>query len=383
MQDYDVTVMTTAAPPWLTGPAYLALWQACGLAELGLRVAYVVPWVPPAGQARLWRGETFETPQAHLAWLAAEIRRLGCPVVPALYHYQGHASKLLRSIVPLEDVFRAAPPARVHVLTEPEHLCWYPGSTPRRRVDAETVLGVVMTNYDSYIRRQGGLAARLAPLVTRLHRHLIRRHTDWTVPVSPAAEGITAGHPVRLGRVTGVLRHYATVPPVQSGAGGAYFLGRLVWDKGLATVIEVARRMNLPVDVLGEGPDGEAVRALARDRAAPVRFLGPSREPWTDLHRYRVFFNPSLSEVLCTTTAEALVAGRHVVLPDCPANEPFKPYPNAHFYTDTDGAIAALTRAMAEDPVPPEAARREFDWLNACRTLVGLWGEHGPRLPAA
>ena len=296
MRDFDVTVMTTAAPPWLTGPAYISLWQACGLAELGFRVAYVVPWVPPAGQSLLWQGQVFATPQDQLAWLSAEIRRMGRPVVPALFHYRGHASKFLRSIVPLEDVFRAAPPARVHVLTEPEHLCWYPGATPRRHVDAETVLGVVMTSYDSYIRRHGGPAAWIgAPLVRQLHRFLIRRHTDWTVPVSPAAEGITSGHPVRLGRVTGVLPDYAEVTPVEPGQGGVYFLGRLVWDKGLSTVVEVSRRMNLPLEVLGEGPDGDAIRAMARDLAAPVKFLGPTREPWTLLHRYRVFFNPSLS----------------------------------------------------------------------------------------
>jgi digalactosyldiacylglycerol synthase len=382
MYDYDVVVSTTAGPPWLTGPAYLSLWQACGLAELGLRVAYLVPWVAPSGQAWLWRGQTFATPQAHLEWLAAEIRRMGSPVVPDLFHYKGHVSKLLRSIVPVEDVFRAAPSARVHVLTEPEHLCWYPWATPRPCVDAETVLGVVMTNYDYYIGRQGKIAARLAaPLARWFHRHRIRRHTDWTVPMSPTAEILTAGHVMRQGRVTGVLSHYAKVPPVGPKSGGAYFLGRLVWDKGLETVVRVAARMNLPIDILGEGPDMRAIEAMARQTAAPVSFLGPTRTPWTHLDRYRVFFNPSLSENMCTTTAEALVAGRHVVMPDCPGNLPFKAYPNAHFYSDVDGAVAALTTAMTQDPVPPEAARREFNWLNACRTLAGLWGEAGPRLP--
>ncbi|WPZ35788.1 glycosyltransferase [Thalassobaculum sp. OXR-137] len=383
MYDYDVAVTTTASPPWLTGPAYLSLWQACGLAELGLRVAYVVPWVPPAGQAWLWRGQTFATPQEHLEWLAAEIRGMGRPVVPDLFHYDGHLSRVLRSIVPLEDVFRAAPSARVQVLTEPEHLCWYPWATPRPLVEAETVVGIVMTNYDYYISRQGGLAGRIvAPLARWFHRHRIRRHTDWTVSLSPAAEVITRGHPLRHGRVTGVLPHYAAVPPVQPGSGGAYFVGRLVWDKGLETVVRVAARMNLPIDILGEGPDGAAISALARELDAPVSFLGPSRTPWTHLDRYRVFFNPSLSENMCTTTAEALVAGRHVVMPECTGNEPFKAYRNAHFYSDAEGAVAALTRAMTEDPLPPDDSRREFDWLYACRTLAGLWEDAGPRLPS-
>ena len=77
---------------------------------------------------------------------------------------------------------------------------------------------------------------------------------------------------------------------------------------------------------------------------------------------------------MCTTTAEALVAGRHVVLPDCPGNQPFLGYPNSHFYRDVDGAVAALRRALAAMPEPPAAARRDFDWPTACRTLAEVCG---------
>ena len=37
---------------------------------------------------------------------------------------------------------------------------------------------------------------------------------------------------------------------------------------------------------------------------------------------------------------------------------------------------------MTTEPVAPVAALREFDWLHACRTLAGLWGNAGPELPA-
>ncbi|MEQ8818440.1 MAG: glycosyltransferase [Thalassobaculum sp.] len=380
---FDVAVVTTAALPWRTGPAYLSLWHACGLAEMGLRTAYVVPWVGIAGQNRLWGRPDFATPAVHAEWLAGEAARLGCPPLPDVFHYRAHGSALLRSIVPLQDVFAAVPPTDVVVLAEPEHLCWYPFTRPRRRVAAKTVAGLIMTNYEHYLHGQFPPALRgLAPLVTRIHRSLVRRHTDWVVPLSPAVADVAAGHPTRQARVTGVLAPYARVPPVRPGSGGAYFIGRLVWDKGLETVIDVARRLDLPVDVLGDGPDAAAIRGLARDRAAPVRFLGVSPAPWEQLPDYRVFLNPSVSEVLCTATADALVAGRHVVMADCPANQPFRPYPNAHFFTDIEGAVATMRRAMAEQPDRPDAVRRDFDWRNACRTLASLWadsGESGPR----
>ena len=69
---------------------------------------------------------------------------------------------------------------------------------------------------------------------------------------------------------------------------------------------------------------------------------------------------------------EALVAGRHVVLPDCAANRPYLGYPNANAYRDTDGAIAALERALATPPEAPLAGRRDYDWHAACRSVLEL-----------
>ena len=84
--------------------------------------------------------------------------------------------------------------------------------------------------------------------------------------------------------------------------------------------------------------------------------------------------------MLCTATADALVAGRHVVLPDCPANRPFLGYPNVHAYGNVDAAAAALVRALSQLPQVPEAARRDFDWRTACRRLSGLWRESSEAL---
>lgn len=379
----DVVVVTSAAPPWLTGPAYLALNQAAGLRNLGYRVAFVVPWVPPDAQAWLWGGPCFSTPRTHADAIAAEARTLTGAPLADVRHYRGRLSRRLRSIVPMQDVFAALPPARAIVMVEPEHLCWFPATRPRRVVTAATVVGVVMTNYGFYIRRAGGPGAGLlAWLAARGHRRLIRAHVDCVVPVSPAVADLTDGHPGRIeARVTGVLSAYADVPPVTPDTRGVYFLGRLVWDKGLAEVIAIAHRAGIPVDILGDGPDAPAIRAHAEALGAPVRFLGPSLSPWTQLAPYRVFLNPSRSEVLCTATAEALVAGRHVVMADCPANAPFAAYPNAHAFSDLDGAVAALSRALETMPAAPDAARDGFDWHQACLRLAGLCGLDDPARP--
>jgi digalactosyldiacylglycerol synthase len=369
---YDVVVVTTAALPWRTGPAYFSLWHAAGLAELGLRVAYVVPWLGARSQQRLWGAAHFRSFDQYTAWLHEEARRIGAPPLPTVQSYRGYYSVLLRSIVPLHSIFRDLPSTRVIVLQEPEHLCWHPATAPRGWIAAERVVGIVMTDYRYYVAHAGW--PRLAPWIDRFHRHLMRRHTDLILSISPSVTPDGLAHPVQEAQVTGVLPAYRQIPPVTAQRQGVFFLGRLVWDKGLDLVIELAQRTGIRIDLIGEGPDAAAIAAQADAVQAPIRLLGHADSPWERLGSYRVFFNPSRSEGLCTATADALVAGRHVVLPDCPANRPFLRYPNVHPFEDLAGAQQALERALSEPPAPSTLVRQDFDWMHACRNLAGLCG---------
>lgn len=367
----DIVVLTTAALPWRTGPAIFSMWHAGGLAALGHRVAYGVPWLDAASQRRLWGAVLFATPADHAAWLRAEAERLGVPPLPDIFFYKGVFSKTAYSIFIAENAFAAAPPARAVLVQEPEHFGWLPVTPPKHRVAADRVVGIVMTNYGYYIRRPWRPdLALFANLVERNHRRLMRRYAHVIVPLSPALDLRPLEDIVDRRQVTGVLKAFAEVPPVTEDCQGVYFLGRLTWDKGLQELIEVSRRLDLPIDVYGDGPDGAAIRKAAAD--APVRFRGPSASPWEVMADYRVFFNPSLSEVLCTTTAEALVAGRHVVLPDCPANQPFFDLPNVHVYRTREQAEALLRHAMTAQVVPPTVARARFDWGAVCRSVAEL-----------
>jgi len=51
---FDVAVVSSATPPWATGPSTLTFPQACGLQALGYRVVYVVPWLSERDQTWLW-----------------------------------------------------------------------------------------------------------------------------------------------------------------------------------------------------------------------------------------------------------------------------------------------------------------------------------------
>lgn len=369
----DIVVLTTAALPWRTGPSIFSLWHAGGLAALGYRVAYGVPWLEAASQKRLWGEVLFSSPDAQAEWLREEARRLGVPPLPDIFFFKGVFSKTMFSIFITEDAFAAAPPARAFLVQEPEHFGWLPVTRPKHRVGAEKIVGIVMTNYGYYIRRPGRPdRAIFASAVERTHKRLMRRYTDVIVPLSPAIDLRGLEDIVEWRQVTGVLKAFAEVPPVPEGNQSVYFLGRLTWDKGLRHVIDVAKQMRLPIDIYGDGPDQAAIRKAADDERAPVRFLGSTASPWDVLKDYRVFFNPSMSEVLCSTTAEALVAGRHVVIPRCPANQPFFDLPNVHVYDSPEQAEPALRHAMAAEVESPTVARDRFDWQSVCRSVANL-----------
>lgn len=370
---YDAVVATTAALPWMTGPSFISVWQACGLSSLGYKVAYLLPWLDEASQRKLWGAARFQTFADQVAWLREEVRDFAELELPECRAYKARYSRRLGSIVPLEDVFRAVPPSRCLVANEPEHLSWYPFSVRRRKIRAGRTIGLSMTDYDTYIRMENWPCGnQLARLVSFLHGRAVRQKIDLPLSLSPALS--LPGIKMPVERVTGVMPGYALVPLVDATTDGIYFLGAFLWEKGLADLVEIAAQSGRQMDVIGGGRDEAGFRALAQERGANLRFHGPDRRFWTGIGRYKVMVNPSRSEVLCTATADALVAGRHVILPECPGNLPFKAYPNAHFYSNMEGAIKALERAVSTLPEPPAAARRDFDWMRACERLAELGG---------
>lgn len=85
----------------------------------------------------------------------------------------------------------------------------------------------------------------------------------------------------------------------------------------------------------------------------------------------KIFLNPSTSEVLCTTTAEALGMNKFVLIPKHPSNEFFEQFTNCLSYDTLEECAAKMVWALENVPAPlSEEERRKFTWEAANERLM-------------
>lgn len=184
-----------------------------------------------------------------------------------------------------------------------------------------------------------------------------------------------------------------------------YFIGKLLWSKGIGSLMELVKYAEdsaglvVDVDMYGYGPDAEEAQSKSQKLGLGMKFHGPIDHATlayshkvsaaesilvkycqpTDgdhlltpppPHPLQIFINPSTSEVLCTTVAEALAMGKFVIVPSHPSNDFFAQFPNCLPYTSKEEFVAMLYYALTHSPEPlSDKYLRALSWEAATERL--------------
>jgi len=400
-----VTVITTAALPWTTGPSINPLLRSLHLARNGHRVIFVMPWVRLKEQGILFpEGVSFHSTEEQERYVAKWCRdRAGMDPakLPITFRwYEASYVEAVRSIFPSGDNAEVLADCEkdVLVLEEPEHLCWYHNG-PRWTELYRHVIGVVHTNYQAYLEKMEyeGLMSSATirdSLFSTFTTMVCSAYCDVTIKLSSAGMSLPNEvkynvHGVRKeffegARRADVKRKRLRLKP-QKSANQVYFIGKAVKPKGWVRLIKLLGKLpagegwaEFAVDGFGSGADAEEIQAMVqtlneeRKTDHPVMNMSAGLDH-ADKHfdQYKVLLNPSTTEMLCTVTAEALALGKRVVLPDHSSNAYFKANfaDRCHFFDlqELGSFEAALQAALgAEGPTPlPAEAEEKLRWQTA------------------
>ncbi|XP_047310255.1 digalactosyldiacylglycerol synthase 1, chloroplastic [Impatiens glandulifera] len=358
-----VSIVTTASLPWMTGTAVNPLFRAAYLAKSAKQnVTLLVPWLCHSDQQLVYPNITFSTPEEQEVYIRKWLEeRVGFDANFKISFYPGKFSKERRSIIPAGDTTQFIPSkdADIAILEEPEHLNWYHHG--KRWTDKfNHVVGIVHTNYLEYIKREKNGMIQ-AFLVKHINNWVARAYCNKILRLSAATQDLPNS---TICNVHGVNPKFLKIGEnvaadrnrgEKSFKNGAYFLGKMVWAKGYRELIDLlAKHKNeldgFKMDVFGNGEDAHEVQKMAKELDLNLNFMKGRDHADNFLHGYKVFINPSISDVLCTATAEALAMGKFVVCADHPSNEFFRSFPNCLTYKSPEDFVMKVKEAMENEP---------------------------------
>ncbi|KAK3150869.1 hypothetical protein QOZ80_3AG0238800 [Eleusine coracana subsp. coracana] len=378
-------IFTTASLPWMTGTAINPLFRAAYLAKDGDKdVTLVIPWLCLKDQELVYPNKTvFHSPLEQEGYVRRWIEeRIGFRPSFNIKFYPAKFSKEMRSILPVGDITECIPDevADIAVLEEPEHLNWYHHGR-RWKNKFRRVIGIVHTNYLAYVRREKNGQA-IACVLKYMNTWVTRIYCHKTIRLSGATQDLPRSI---ICNVHGVNPKFLEIgkqkfSQLQNGekafTKGAYYIGKMVWSKGYRELLDLlskyqSKLAGLEVDLYGSGEDSDEVHESAQRLSLSVN-VHPGRDHADPLfHEYKVFINPSTTDVVCTTTAEALAMGKIVICANHPSNEFFKQFPNCRIYNNDDEFVQLTQSALSEQPAPlTDTQRYQLSWEAATERFI-------------
>lgn len=382
-----IAIFTTASLPWMTGTSVNPLFRAAYLAKSADRkVTLVIPWLSLRDQEYLYPNKiTFNLPSEQEKYVYQWLEeRTAFKSSFNIKFYPGKFSRSKRSILALGDITETIPDeeADIAVLEEPEHLTWYHHGK-RWKIKFRLVVGIVHTNYLEYVKREKN-GRLVAFFLEYMNSWVVDIYCHKVIRLSAATQDLPRSIICNVHGVNpkfleiGMRKKDEQQLGRQAFTKGAYYIGKMVWSKGYKELLELLHDhqkelTGLEVDLFGSGEDSAQVQEAAKKLELSLR-VNPGRDHADPLfHDYKVFLNPSTTDVVCTTTAEALAMGKIVVCADHVSNEFFKQFPNCRTYEDGEGFVKAIRKALTDEPAPlSDAQKHELSWEAATERFLSV-----------
>ncbi|KAJ0914309.1 putative digalactosyldiacylglycerol synthase [Helianthus annuus] len=372
-----IAIFTTASLPWMTGTAVNPLFRAAYLAKDGCRkVTLVIPWLSKSDQEHVYPNDiTFNSPKEQEKYVRQWIEQrteLSCSF--NICFYPGKFSRSKRSILALGDITESIPDEEsdIAVLEEPEHLTWYHHGK-RWKIKFRLVIGIVHTNYLEYVKREKNGRA-YAFLLKYINNWVVDIYCHKVIRLSGATQELPRSIICNVHGVNpkfleiGMQKKEQQKLESQAFTKGAYYIGKMVWSKGYKELLNLLQDHQneldgLEVDLFGTGEDSDQIQDAAKELSLTIR-VNPGRDHADPIfHDYKVFLNPSTTDVVCTTTAEALAMGKIVICADHVSNEFFKQFANCRTFKDGKSFVEVTRQALTEQPAPlTDSEMHELSW---------------------
>ena len=161
--------------------------------------------------------------------------------------YPARYSKELGSIFALGDICNLIPDTEADccILEEPEHLNWMrpmDNGVPLWTEKFKYVVGIIHTNYKAYAQAHlsgfisSPFIGSLSSLMTRAHCHRIIKLSPCLQSFAPEKEIVANTHGIRSEFLAG---DYSHVEPFEGNFQSIYFIGKLLWAKGLDKLLHL------------------------------------------------------------------------------------------------------------------------------------------------
>jgi len=378
-----ILIVTTASLPWMTGtavnPLLRAAYMTTGRSEVGGSVTLMLPWLERRlDQEQVYgSNNVFDSPKEQEIFIRKWLRDSAKLPAPSeelnIKWYTAWQNRAENSVYSMGDITALIPKEEVDIciLEEPEHLNWYRAPGDSWTDKFKHVVGIIHTNYFVYAQDQPAAFVRapamrlLCSWMCRAHCHRIIKLSGTLGQFAPEKELIENVHGIRgsfldAGKeVSKRIEVSSEKDPIFGGEAepSVYFIGKMLWSKGIGSLMELLQYadenagIKIRVDMYGGGPDRDAAEKRVDSLGVNMTFHGPIDHVELSF-THKIFINPSTSEVLCTTVAEALGMGKFVVVPSHPSNDFFAEFPNCLVYTNKEEFVGNLYYALTHSPEP-------------------------------